>query len=214
MNTRKAVVNIAILILTLIAIRACLPQKVNLGNTNHHSAGQKIVIIPTEGIPTLFLHEVERRLEEAHKTDVLITTAMGVGDEMLMPNNQYNANLLATTGDNIAARIGRKKSFIIVLTNEDINYPNSGLRFVFSAHYDGEISVISLARTDKMTRGVLPSIVQVPILFNKMQDRALKLINKAIGFGVYNYKTSSNFDSVMYGPIMGIDDLDNIGDWY
>jgi hypothetical protein len=47
-----------------------------------------------------------------------------------------------------------------------------------------------------------------------MQERALKILNKAIGYGVYGYEVSSNVDSVMYGPIMEPDDLDYVGDWY
>jgi hypothetical protein len=51
-------------------------------------------------------------------------------------------------------------------------------------------------------------------MFSKMQERALKLINKAIGYGVYGYEASSDINSVMYGPIMGPDDLDRVGSWY
>ena len=47
-----------------------------------------------------------------------------------------------------------------------------------------------------------------------MQERALKIINKSIGHGIYNYEASANIESVMYGPIMGPADLDKVGSWY
>jgi hypothetical protein len=71
-----------------------------------------------------------------------------------------------------------------------------------------------LARITDMNFGVIPGIIAVPVMFRKMQARALKLINKAVGCGVYGYEASSNIDSVMYGPIMGPDDLDRVGIWY
>tara|TARA_R110000823_G_scaffold47903_18_gene121993 strand:- start:24466 stop:24651 length:186 start_codon:yes stop_codon:yes gene_type:complete len=61
---------------------------------------------------------------------------------------------------------------------------------------------------------VIPQLILVPEIFLKMEDRALKLINKAIGYGVHELEASPNIDSVMYGPIMGPDDLDRVGDWY
>jgi predicted Zn-dependent protease len=214
MNAWKVVLNIGIVAVTIVVIRACLPQPSYIGNQAHTAAGETIVIMPMAGIPPAFLKALERELEEQHNTDILVTTAMGKGDEMLMPDQgQYDASYLAGLGLEIAKRIHRENSFLIVLTNEDINYPESGFRYVYSAHY-GDISVVSLARINDMNFGVIPGIIAVPAMFSKMQERALKLINKAVGYGVYGYEASSNLDSVMYGPIMGPDDLDRVGTWY
>ena len=214
MNAWKVVLNIGIVVVTVLVIRACLPQPSYIGNQAYSTAGQNIVIIPMVGIPPAFLAALEAKLEEQHDTDILITTAMGKGDEMLLPNqNQYDASYLAGVGLEIGKRINRDNAFLIVLTNEDINYPDSGLRYVYSSHF-GEISVVSLARINNLNFGVVPGIIAVPAMFSKMQERALKLINKAIGYGVYGYEASSNMDSVMYSPIMGPEDLDRVGTWY
>ena len=199
---------------TIFAIKLFLPEAAHVGNQGHSTADQTIVIIPMSGIPTVFLKSIEQKLEEQHNTNVLVTTAMGKGDEMLISNkDQFNANYLAALGRDIGNRIHRENAFFIVLTNEDINYPDSGFRYVYSAHYEG-ISVASLARINNMNYGVIPRIIQIPEMFTKMQERTLKILNKAIGYGVYGYEASSNVGSVMYGPIMGPDDLDRVGSWY
>ena len=199
---------------TIFAIKIFLPKTAHVGNQGHSTADQTIVIIPMSGIPTIFLKSIEQKLEEQHNTNVLVTTAMGKGDEMLISNkDQFNANYLAALGLDIGNRIHRENAFFIVLTNEDINYPDSGFRYVYSAHYEG-ISVASLARINNMNYGVIPRIIQIPEMFTKMQERTLKILNKAIGYGVYGYEASSNVGSVMYGPIMGPDDLDRVGNWY
>lgn len=70
---------------------------------------------------------LELKLEAQHDTDILVTTEMGKGDEMLLPDReQFNANYLAQLGLEIAQRIGRENAYIIVLTNEDINNPEQG----------------------------------------------------------------------------------------
>ena len=214
MNIKQIIISLGILGATIFAIKIFLPKTAHVGNQGHSTADQTIVIIPMSGIPTVFLKSIEQKLEEQHNTNVLVTTAMGKGDEMLISNkDQFNANYLAALGLDIGNRIHRENAFFIVLTNEDINYPDSGFRYVYSAHYEG-ISVASLARINNMNYGVIPRIIQIPEMFTKMQERTLKILNKAIGYGVYGYEASSNVGSVMYGPIMGPDDLDRVGNWY
>ncbi len=211
---KYVIINILIAIITILVVWVYFPKKAHIGNQNHVVSNQKIIIIPMAGIPTKFLHSLEKTLEEQHKTNVLVTTDMGKGNEMLIEgSDQYNSNVLAGIGNEIGKNIGRDDAFLIVLTNEDINYPDSGLRYIYSAHYEG-ISVVSLARINPRNFGVNLDLISIPGKFLKMKERALKLINKSIGYGVYGYEASSNIKSVMYGPIMGPDDLDKVGSSY
>jgi hypothetical protein len=66
------------------------------------------------GIPSVFLKNIEQKLEEQHSTNVLVTTALGKGDEMLIPNkDQFNANYLAVLGQDIGNRIHRENAFLL-----------------------------------------------------------------------------------------------------
>jgi len=69
------------------------------------------------------------------------------------------------------------------------------------------ISVISTARIDPVT-------YDLPRDDKLRNERLMKLVNKAIGQQVHRYPVSSDRRSVMYGPIMSLDDLDAIGAWY
>jgi predicted Zn-dependent protease len=97
---------------------------------------------------------------------------------------------------------------VIVLTKQDINSSDFRLRFLFSEHITKyKLSVISTARIDPFNFGE-PSN-------DKLTMRRLeKLIDKSLGFNLYGYPTSSDRKSVMYGPIMGLHDLDAIGESY
>jgi len=213
-STRNIIISSVVGLVTYALVKILFPASAPIGNQTHTISNQKIVIMPVSGVPTTFLTALKKTLESQHNTGVLVTTAIGKGDEMLIPGkDQYNAGYLASLGMQIGKSLGRPDAFFIVLTNEDINYPDSGLRFVYSAHYDG-ISVVSLARINELNFGVVPKLIEISSTFLKMQERALKLINKAIGYGVYDLDASSNINDVMYGPIMDIHDLDKAGSWY
>jgi predicted Zn-dependent protease len=205
---------ILIIALTLYLAWLYLPGKSDLGNVSHTTQNQKIAIIPTGNIPLRFLQNLESRLEEQHGVDVLVTTEMGLSEGWIFPEqNQYNANYLAAYGKQILDSLRREGMYGIVLTNEDMNFPDSGLRFVFSANYEG-VSVVSLARINPANIGVTVSLISLPVVFDMTTTRALKLINKSLGRALYGYEVSNNRSSVMYGPIMSLSDLDSVGDWY
>jgi len=204
-------IRVLIFIIVVLLIRLYFPEKSRIGNQNQYRENLKIVIIPMAGIPIDFKNSLRDALEEQHKGEVLVTTEFGRDVSMVLPGSgQYNSNLLASRGGKIAEDVGVGNAFIVVLTNEDINQPDSGLRYSFSAHYNG-LSVVSLARINPQNFGVTLDLISIPIEFQIMKKRALKLLNKSIGYGLYGYEASSDINSVMYGPIMGIDDLDKVG---
>ncbi len=214
MTLKHILFSIVTAVVSILIFQFYFPQTAHIGNQAHVVSNQKIVIIPMAGIPQVFLQSLEKTLEADHQTNVLVTTGMGKGPELLIEgSDQYNSNALADVGQQIGQNIGREGAFLIVLTNEDINYPDSGLRYLYSAHYKG-LSVVSLARINPLNFGVDLNLIAIPGKFIKMKKRALKLINKSIGYGVYGYDASSNTKSVMYGPIMGPADLDKVGEWY
>jgi predicted Zn-dependent protease len=191
-----------------------LPRGTDLGNSGHDIGGQKIVIIPSGEIPIPFLKHLEENLEKMHGTDVLITTNMGLDENwIIQETDQYNAGYLSKRGEEIFKALGRQDAYCIILTNKDINYPDTGLRFLLSVQYPSN-SVVSLARMNPLNMGLTLNILSVPYAFNQTSVRALKMINKELGKGFYGYPISNSRGSVMYGPIMSVQDLDSIGIWY
>lgn len=207
-------VQVWLFIIALILAYVFLPRSADLGNPEHDIGGQKIVIIPSGEIPMPFLNHLEKNLEAMHGTDVLISTSMGLDKNWILEGTgQYHAGYLSKFGDQVFKTLRRDGAYCIVLTNEDINHPNSGLRFLFSIQYPSN-SVVSLARMNPWNMGLTLNILNVPYAFNQTSERALKIINKELGKGLYGYPISNDRESVMYGPIMSVKDLDSVGIWY
>jgi predicted Zn-dependent protease len=215
LTLREWFVSLLIVVVTLLVAWVFWPRGTKLGNESYNTSNQRVVIIPSGSIPLGFLRNLERALEEQHGFNVLISPEMGLDAKWRIPETQqYNASLLAQQGLTLLRNMDRANAFCIILTNEDINDPDSGLRFLFSAHFEG-VSVVSLARLNPESFGpVKKDVLSLPFLFNTLTDRTLKVINKAVGLGLYGYTQSSDTNSVMYGPIMGVSDLDRIGRWY
>lgn len=214
MDRRRMLVSLGVVILTIVVWRTLLPEKSQLGSRDFPATQYAVVIVPMAGVPSSFVSTLEKELETDHQFEVRVTTHMGKGAEMkIKDTGQYHSGYLAKQGLEIAQRTGNQDSFVIVLTNEDINTPDSGLRYNYSTHYEG-VSVVSLARINPSNLLLLPNLYQIPTMYIKMTERALKIVNKAIGYGVYGYEASSDWNSVMYSPIMGPDDLDRVGEWY
>ena len=123
-------------------------------------------------------------------------------------HQQYIANAIAQRADEVVKRIKSpdEQPFILVLTPYDINSSEFNLRYLFAAHFQG-ISVISTARID-------PVNYKLPSNNDLRDQRLMKLVAKAIGQQILHYPISSDRKSVMFGPIMGVEDLDSIGTWY
>ncbi|MDP1580591.1 MAG: peptidase, partial [Candidatus Didemnitutus sp.] len=97
------------------------------------------------------------------------------------------------------------KTAFIVLTNDDLNTEDGSTRFVFARHFhDDRLSIVSSARLresffDKLER---PELTQL---------RLYKMIKKTIGLQYYGYSRSTDLKSVMYSPVMSLQDLDDHG---
>lgn len=186
-------------------------KEVELGNQRHNSKESRVILIPMEDFDTGALERVARQIEEKHQFSVAAFTAMGASLQAYdIDKRQYVANEIARLATrellNHGIRICEKT--VIVLTNNDINDSAFRLRYVFSSHYDQAcLSVISTARINPVNYGQRKDEKLV-------YQRLMKLVNKSIGLHHYKYPVSSSRGSVMFGPILGPNDLDSVGVWY
>ncbi|MCB1687005.1 MAG: hypothetical protein KDI33_00885 [Halioglobus sp.] len=202
MNAWKAVLSIAVVVVTLVTAREYLSLSAPSGSQSSATASRSIVIIPMTGLPPQFVSALEEKLEKQHNTDVVVSTAVEKGDEMLMPDgNQYDASFLAGVGLEVAEQLQAENAFVIVLTNEDVNYPRSGVAYVYSVHY-GDVSVVSLARVNEIKQSLLSRLVAPSAASGDMQDAALKHVNRAIGYGVYGDEVSLELVSASHSPVL------------
>ena len=78
-------------------------------------------------------------------------------------------------------------------------------RFAFSLRQEDRFAVVSTARMDNATLGGRPD----PQL---LETRLRKMVTKNLGIMYFGLQQSKSRRSVLYGPILGVDDLDSIGE--
>ena len=78
-------------------------------------------------------------------------------------------------------------------------------RYAFAAGDTVKVAVVSSARMD-------PTFYREPTNPQVLHVRLRKMVAKYIGYMYFRRSQSNDRKSVMYGPILGVDDLDAIGD--
>ncbi len=97
------------------------------------------------------------------------------------------------------------QAILIGITEGDMYIREVDWRFAFAKRDGARFAVVSSARMDPVNFGYLPED-------EVLQARLRKMVSKNIGILYYKLPQKSDRKSVMFGPILGIDDLDSIGE--
>ncbi|WP_136513920.1 zinc metalloprotease [Geomonas edaphica] len=164
-------------------------------------------LLPIEGFPPEYARELEKTFSAELGLKVRATVHTGRTAKMYGPSGQMIAERVR---DDLEIPIKRlynltPKTIFIALTRDDLNGEDGGTRFVFASHFPPErLSVISTARLNDASYGK-------PDTPENTRLRLYKMVKKAIGLQYYGYWRSTDLKSVMYSPIMSLDDLDAVG---
>ncbi|MFA6172602.1 MAG: hypothetical protein WC334_02020 [Kiritimatiellales bacterium] len=180
-----------------------------LGGSDKPVKVPDVYLIPMYGFPMERANRLEKDIKKELGLSVTVSTHMGYSDSMVNEKQkQYDAGKIAWAARGVIRRLpgDLDNTTFLVLLDRDLNSRPFNLRYNFSAHFDrfGKITPISTTRMD-------------PVTFNQRPDEELlysrlkKMAYKSIGIQHYGYDPSSDLDSVMYGPIMSLDDLDRMG---
>ena len=165
-------------------------------------------LVPLDGFPHPMVTSLARRLSSELHINVRASTHAGTNQQM------YGAR---ASGQMISEQVLRElspvisrlfdttpKTTFIVLTSVDLNGADGTTRFVFSTHFTGRKSVVSAARLSDafFGRAERPTITE---------ERLYKIVKKSIGLQYYELPRSTKMESVMYSPIMSLEDLDAVG---
>jgi predicted Zn-dependent protease len=97
------------------------------------------------------------------------------------------------------------RSILIGITEGDMYIRGVDWRFAFAKRDADRFAVVSSARMDPVNFGYLPE--------DELREARLrKMVSKNIGILYYKLPQKSDRKSVMFGPILGIDDLDSMGE--
>jgi predicted Zn-dependent protease len=164
-------------------------------------------LMPLEGFPPEYTRDLEKKFSTELGLNVRATVHVGRTAKMFSPSDQMIAERVR---DELRVPLQRlyditPKTIFVALTLYDLNGEDGGTRFTFAMHFPPErLSIISMARLSDKFFGK----TDVPTV-TKM--RLYKMVKKAIGLQYYGYARSTNLNSVMYSPVMSLDDLDATG---
>lgn len=161
-------------------------------------------LMPLEGFPNDYVTDLIERLTKDTGLRIRATVAAGRSPAMAFPDgNQLNSGKIIGELRPAMARLSYSatpKTAYIILTTDDINQGDRSLRFVFATTMpEYNAAVVSIARMQ---------MDQTPVL---TKLRLFKMTKKAVGTLYYHHPRNTDMNSVMYSPIMGVDDLDMIG---
>jgi len=185
----------------------------SLGFTVFHYDGTRrdtdVYFIPLFGFPANLATSLAEDLENELGIKITVSVHMGISPKMFNAiHDQYDVTEIANEARVVLTRISYQKKvpFGVVLTEKDINAPPFNLRYNF-ATWMRDVSVVSTARMDPRGYGARWD-------YDLLYSRLKKMVKKHIGYGFYNHRSSTDINSVMYSPIMGLDGLDKIGTEY
>jgi predicted Zn-dependent protease len=92
---------------------------------------------------------------------------------------------------------------MVGFTRGDMYVRHKDWRFAFATREDGRFAAISTARMDPVSFGLPPND-------GVLVRRLLKMTSKQIGLYFYELPERQEKSSVLYSPILGVDDLDEV----
>lgn len=186
---------------------ATAPKTTEAPVTTIPSGPVDVWLMPLEGFPLDYTRELQKRFSAELGLNVRATVTAGRSSKMFGASGQMIAQQVR---DELKVPLQRlynitPKTIVIVLTRDDLNVADSGNRFLFASHFHRErLSVVSMARlTDSFFgKADSPEVTKL---------RLYKMVKKTVGMQYYGYARSTDLNSVMYSPVMSLDDLDAVG---
>lgn len=170
-----------------------------------------VYIVPFENVPVdaaqvwgeYMAHDLDIRVK-------VLDTVAYPSDSFNFMRRQFIAEALADSIVRIRQNMLFKKpqaAFIGIITRD--MYPTSrDWRYCYALNLlEGERKGISIVSTERL----IPAAGNDQQVFNV---RFYKLLKRAIGFQFYQYNATMDRDTVMYGPLLSVEDLDRMGTKY
>jgi len=114
------------------------------------------------------------------------------------------------------AHANNPESILIGMTEEDMYIRGKAWRFAFSYREEGRFAVVSSARMSLPSTSELQAATPLgdPRTYKSPQfhSRLRKMLSKNIGIMPYQLSMNDDPQSVLYRSIMGIDELDTVGE--
>ena len=168
-------------------------------------------LVPVLGFPDSYTKDLVARLIEDGSIHVRSSVDVGISDSLFFPDNKQMISEKALMEfSRILPSLSNAKpnAVYIFLTAYDLNGEDRRFRFLFAQNNPkSRMAIISISRLRFNQDGPseAPSITKL---------RLFKMAKRQIGELYYGYSRNTDPNSVMYSPLMGLDELDMIGTKY
>jgi len=171
------------------------------------SAGQKIYFAAVGEMRSVHLDALQAYYKQRYDLTVEILPPIGLEPVVV---DERRRQLIA---EELIEMLKRRypeharspQSILIGITEGDMYIREVNWRFAFARRDGDRFAIVSSARMDPVSFGYLPDE-------ELLQTRLRKMLSKNIGIMYYKLPQKSDRRSVMFGPILGIDDLDSMGE--
>ncbi len=171
-------------------------------------AGSKIYFVPIGDFPAEQLQTLAQYYHEKYELEITVLNSVPVDPTCRDASRQQlmAEKLAASLRSSVPEHGGEAGSILIGFTSEDVYPTTKNWQFAFGWRLgETNSAVVSSARLS------LPDIGQV--LERDLPGKRLrKIVTKDIGILYYGLPQSQNPKSVLYNQIIGIEELDEVGD--
>ena len=171
------------------------------------SAGQKIYFAAVGEMRSVHLDVLQAYYKQRYDLTVEILPPIGL-EPMVVDERRRQLiaeELIELMKRRYPEHARSPQSILIGITEGDMYIREVNWRFAFARRDGDRFAIVSSARMDPVSFGFLPDE-------ELLQTRLRKMLSKNIGIMYYKLPQKSDRRSVMFGPILGIDDLDSMGE--
>jgi hypothetical protein len=166
-----------------------------------------VYFMPFDGFSESIANQIANRLSKDLNINIKIFLALPL--DSVEYNDYRNQYVAESLGNPIASAINTmhkrdNKTAYIGLLNDDMYPSDERFNYLFSIHFEGNISVIA-------TNRLIPiGLIDKEKAQKLYGERLLKIVKRTIGQQFLGKKRSSKRSSLMYSPLLGPDDIDKM----
>jgi predicted Zn-dependent protease len=166
-----------------------------------------LYFIPFGDLPSSTLKGLVAHYKSRYGLTISVLSRIKLGQTAWDGNRrQFVAEGLITQMIRSYPKLGTDPNAILIgVAENDMYISTYSWQFAFGFRQAGRFAVVSSARMDPVIYGQPPDD-------ELLQTRLRKMISRYIGFLYFRLSKSNNRRSVLYDPILSIDDLDGIGE--
>jgi predicted Zn-dependent protease len=166
-----------------------------------------IYLVPLGRFSSALVSELADYYKQKFNLKVSLLPTIELGDRVIDQNRRQVIaeeliEVIKQKHEHLAAN---SRAIIIGLTSNDMYIRGVNWQFAFSFREYGKFTVVSCARMDPVNLGQGPDD-------NVLRSRLRKMVTKNVGILYFGHSQNDNPRSVLYSQILGVEELDAVGE--